>query len=456
MSRVLLVKAFPTWMKSFLVSPPLGVMYLASYLREKKGHEVALVDLRLKGGIKDLEKALDAFAPRVVGVSANAVERESAHFVAGLAKEKRPGCKVVFGGAYPSCAPGNVLGDPKVDFVVQGEGEWTFARLLEALENGGDPGRVPGVSRLAGKDLVVNPSPGFIEDIDRLPLPAWDLVDLPRYWRQTRTAYLRPERYMNIFTSRGCPYRCIFCHKIFGKKTRFRSAEHVFKEMAHYRNEYGIREIQIDDDIFNSDISRLHKICDMIIDNGLKIKISLPIGLRIDLLDKLTLMKLRDAGVYFMSVAIETGNEFMQNYIKKNLDLKNAKKIISYARSIGITVNGFFMLGFPNESISQMKDTINFACESDLNFASFMAVRAFPGTKLFEIMEKNINNYYYNIPYEVPCNNLSGIDDTEFKKLFSYANIRFYGKAYNRIVRSGAYKHMDFPGGIKAFIERAF
>lgn len=209
------------------------------------------------------------------------------------------------------------------------------------------------------------------------------------------------KKYMAIFTSRGCPYRCIYCHNIFGKKFRKRTAENVFAEIKELHDRYGVDEIHIFDDIFNLDIQRAKKICDLIINSNIRIKLAFPNALRGDTMDKGLILKLKHAGAYAMTFAMETASLRLQNMIHKNIDIEKLKEAIDFASSLGILTKCYFMLGFPSETIDEMKKTIDFACNSSLLLASFFIVTVQKGTGLFSLVKElypafNVDFNYYD------------------------------------------------------------
>jgi radical SAM superfamily enzyme YgiQ (UPF0313 family) len=196
--------------------------------------------------------------------------------------------------------------EPSLDVVVRGEGENTIPELVDK-----DNKNLSGIKGIAFRDdgriVLTEPRP-YIQDLDALPFPAWDLVDLKLYARFRSMASVGLRKYMTIFTSRACPYRCIYCHNLFGKNYRTRSPENVLNEMEILVKDHGVEEFEILDDIFNLDIPRAHAICDLIIKKKLKIGFSFPNALRGDRLPNDLLRKFKEAGLNFTSIAIETAS----------------------------------------------------------------------------------------------------------------------------------------------------
>ncbi|MCK5605262.1 cobalamin-dependent protein [Candidatus Pacearchaeota archaeon] len=392
MAKILLIKAskqperctFP-----HIVSPPLGVMYLASALRNK-GHQVKIVDmwldyLDISGALKEFRK----FRPDIVGVSSLNAEATLTH---QLAKEikKESSCKVVVGGPYATTSAESAFNDSNIDYLVLGEGEQTLPELVGAVSGGRDLSQIKGITFKANGNLIKTPPREFIQNLDELPFPSWDLIRIDEYGRYWRTSVLRSRRtYMPIITSRGCPYQCTFCHNLFGRRFRVRSAENVFSEIETLYNTHGIRDFEVMDDCFNLDKERALKICDLIISSGIKIGLCIPQGLRGDIVDKELLLKLRQAGTYQISYAVETGSLRLQKMIKKNIDLTKIEKVIAETAKLGIIVNGFFMIGFPTETRKDLRDTVRFALKSKFDTMSAFMVNPFPSTELYQMVKKS-------------------------------------------------------------------
>lgn len=420
-NKIFLIKPFKLTYP-FVVSPPLGLMYLASVLRNK-GHQIKIVDMRLdRLKPEDVLKQFKDFQPDIVGFSTITPEANSMHRIVSLIKRENPLCKVIVGGPHASSYPQETLQDSNIDFLVIGEGEQTTPELIEAIEAGRDFTDIKGIAfRHNGQTIFTSPR-APITDLDSLPFPAWDLVEMEKYFRCNRFSFnnLTSRRpYMSIFTSRGCPYRCIYCHNIFGKGYRARSPENVLLEIETIKNKYNICEFEIIDDCFNLDLSRAKKICDLIIERKLNIKLSFPNGVRGDAMDEELIHKLKKAGTFLINYAIETASPRLQKLIKKDLNLMKVKQMISYTSQIGIFTHGACMLGFPTETKEEILETIKFATDTDLDSASFFIVTPFKGTELFAMARSlgkrvmiDFEDYYFNF-------NIFNLSKVDSKELFA-------------------------------------
>lgn len=428
MIKILFIKAQNITKDNFSIVPPLGLMYLASVLREKDNFEIKIVDTRLrKYGESEIRSEVKNFKPDIVGVSAISFESQSMHFIAKSVKKENKNIVVLCGGPHPSIAYDIVLRDENIDYVVIGEGEANIYNIIKSISAGKKPYEVKGVAFRDNGTIYTNLPGSFVRDLDELPYPAWDLIDLNRYSVFKSMGTTGRKKYGIIVTSRGCPYRCIFCHNMHGKVYRYRTPENVIEEIGMLKKYYDIRKLEIIDDIFNLLNERSKEILSLIIKNNINVEICFPNGLRGDLIDKEFIDIMKRAGTSYVSIAIETASERLQRYIGKNLDLKKTKEVIEMLYEAGIYSNGFFMLGFPTETREEMISTIRYAVDSKLTQAMFFRVIPFIGTKMYESIDKSkIKNDWEKHDYFVSSYNLSEVDEFEIGKMIRKAYRSFY------------------------------
>jgi len=387
--RILLVQAaWSTDDWAAIPTMPLGLISLVAVLREEFGDEVtcSLLDLSLRRSdpTQELRQALLSFQPDVVGM------RGLTHQHAGIVafcrqtRELLPQARIVVGGPHASTAPEMLLAEESIDCVVPGEGEETFRELVGAWLRGEDATAVKGTAWRGEDGVRFAPPRPPLRDLDQLPLPAYDLLDFPAYHaRPTMTMY-KAEAYANIFTSRGCPYGCSYCHRIFGKQVRLRSVPSLMEEISFLMDEYGISELHIIDDIFNIKKRRVLEFAEAIGKLSRPLRLAFPNGLRADLMDQEVVRALGSAGTFFVRYAIETACPERQKLIGKNLDLERAYEAIEMTAEQGIFVGIFNMLGFMGESAEEMRRTVERACQTSAIFAHFFRVTAYPGTQLWK------------------------------------------------------------------------
>lgn len=428
--RILLVRPNSGIVKT---PPPLGLMYLASFIRNKGFSDIKIIDARRRR-LNDaaLKDEIAHFAPQLVGITGLHFESQGAHTVARISKSLNRNCIVVLGGPYASADYGRALEDESIDYCVVGEGEESFYELAKSVLEGRSSDGLPGIAYRSKGGYAYQPRPVYIKDLDSIPHPAWDIVSLEQYFDSRRLSIGNPlqveERAVPIFTSRGCPYGCYYCHNLFGKKVRFRSPQNVLEEIDYLVSQYGVKEIEILDDVFNIDKERAARICDLIIEKRLKLKINFGNGLRADVMDEELIDKLKAAGTYRMIYGIETGSPRLQDLIGKRLNLKKTQEVITMTAKKGISTGGFFMMGFPTETREEIEATIEFAHRSRLHTASFYYVKPFPGTELnISINNKKID---YGSPefssYNTLSDNLSCVTNGELKNLKRRAYREFY------------------------------
>lgn len=392
-------------------SPPLGAMYLAGSLRKHydEGMDIRILDMGVsRRPFLELESTLKEFQPDFVGFSALSYEAKDMHTCAEIVGDICPDAFVAAGGPHATSFYDKVLNDKNFDSVVIGEGEETIVELFKAVEARGDSPLYGGsaeslknVKGLAFRDekgeIVLNEPRLPIKDVDSIPFPSWDLVNLDAYSHMaSMNDFYAALPYMVVFTSRSCPYRCNYCHQIFGKGFNARSPENVVEEIEILTKEVGVKEIQIIDDIFNFDIERASKICDLIVERGIKVKICFPNGLRGDRLPDELIHKLKAAGTYCLTIAIETASERLQKAIEKNLDIEKTSRAIEETYRSGIIPCGFFMLGFPSESREELQATIDFACRSKMLKAGFYNVVIYPRTDIYDMARAAYPDYKFD------------------------------------------------------------
>lgn len=372
------------------VSAPLGILYLSSALERALGSRIEIEAESLSLAVRssaEIEGWLRARTPDLVGISSSLLEEPLAVAVAQAARQLPNGATVVLGGPYASCAPERALAKTGADFAVCGEGERSFPALVEQILDGGDDAEIPGVARLDAEGGFRQGAPvAPILDLDAIAFPAWDRIDIGAYSRLYNfndLPLLRPP-HAPLLTSRGCPYRCSFCHNVFGKRFRARSPENVVAEMELLHDRHGVNELHIVDDIFNAQPARVQRICDLIIERGLDVALAFPNGLRGDLLDVDLLRSLQRAGCYSITFALESASPRILEKMHKRLHLERLAGAIRQASELGIITSCFVMFGYPTETPEELEATLRWVRDSDVDFPRHSIVSPFPGTELAE------------------------------------------------------------------------
>ncbi len=390
--------------------PPLGLAYIAAVL--EKDYEMGILDCVVEGydhespaendmivyGLPqdEIKKRIEDFNPDIVGVSCLfSTQSKNMHAITSTVKSISDGIKVVVGGAHASACPDQVMKDKNVDYVIIGEGELSFQDLCASISSEDDSCKnIDGIAFRSDDKTVINPKSGFIDDLDSLPLPARHLLPMEKYFEinsphGTVTKY---NRSTPVITSRGCPMKCIFCsiHTVWGRKFRARSAIKVFEELKMLKEEYGIREVQFEDDNLTLNKRRAKEIFRLMIDGGLDIIWTTPNGLAAYTIDEELVALMKESGCQRACLAIESGDQdTLDNIVNKPVKLHKMPETISYFRKYGIAPDAFFVVGFPGETKEKIKKTFKYARSLDLENINFFVATPYPGTELDSICRTN-------------------------------------------------------------------
>jgi anaerobic magnesium-protoporphyrin IX monomethyl ester cyclase len=367
---------------------PIGLVYVATALKQALGDRVE-VEIRSYNDKVDSEQTvrawLDQLKPEIVGLRALTMGRGPLHAIADLARALGVPL-VVAGGPHATDSPRDVLANASFDCAVIGEGEETMVELVQRFLADEPLSEVEGLAvRTPGGAVQVWRRP-LIADLAALPAPDHRLVDFQGINSgHVDFSFRYNTPHANLFTSRGCPYRCIYCHQMFGKRYRGHSAARIMEEIRTLHDDFGITQFQIIDDIFNIDKRRAMALFESIARSGLKLVLSFPHAVRGDLVDAELVDAMWEAGVRYVAYAVETASPRLQELIKKKLDLDRIAEAIRLSTAKGIVTRGFFMIGFPSETEEEAKLTVEFAKSSDLVLSLFFNVVYFPGTELHRL-----------------------------------------------------------------------
>jgi len=382
------------------VNPLLNLALLATPVIEA-GYKVKILDLNI-GNDSDLflKDEISKENPRFVGITFTTPLYSEAKRLAEFIKGFKPNTILIAGGAHATTFPKEILKESAFDMVAVGEADFTMRDLLTIKERRD----IKGLVFKENGDIIDTGRGEYIDNLDNLPLPAWHLYDLRKYNRISLSNRESPPGYLE--TSRGCPWRCVFCNKnIQGTKFRPKSPKRVVDEIE-YMLKVGFKEINILDDTFSTDINRAKAICDEIVNRGLKFPWHPLNGIRVDCIDKELFIKMKKGGCYKVSFGIESGNQNILDRIDKRIKLQQVRDAVRWASEVGFETFGYFMIGLPGETAESIKDTIRFAKELKLDIAKFNITIPLPGTKLFEewdkggyIKTKEWGKYNFYSPY---------------------------------------------------------
>jgi magnesium-protoporphyrin IX monomethyl ester (oxidative) cyclase len=389
------------WMQ---VTEPLGLLYLASYVRGFSSHTVHLLDCLANKHVTKVRQNLywygltgekilreiDKFQPDVIGITCMFSKKKNDFL--RLAQDIRhafPGVILVAGGTYPSLFPAEVIETGLIDYCVIGEGERTLLDLLNALLDSTESlSTIEGLAFLKDSEVLVTQKTSYIKGLDQIPFPARDLIDYEAYLtRRSMLHGLGLKRSASILTSRSCPNRCNFCsmYKIHGPKWRCRSTENVLDEIVHLKQRYNVQDLFIMDDNFTFSKDRVIEICEAIRRSNIRIRWNTPNGISINTLDKEVLSAMKAAGCKGICVAIESGDMELRNkVIGKKLTDQKIETVIKIASEIGLFVTAFYIIGMPGETEEKFEKTLQQLKTLPLNGAAAAFANPLPGTRLYE------------------------------------------------------------------------
>ncbi len=365
------------------VMPPLGIGYLAA-VAERRGFPTDIYDLsRRHLTWPAFDNRLRAGAYRVVGVSVSTPNYAAARALVGRLRRVLPEALIVLGGAHPSAFTERTLREFGVDFAFQREAEVSFPAFLAAVAADVEPlGAVPGVFAVRDGRFVGEPEPSFIGDLDALPWPAWDKLEPQRYPPMPHQFFVRRLPVAPVLTSRGCPMDCSFCATsfLFGAAVRTRRADDVVEELRFLRDRFGIREVHFEDDNMTLPRDHARTLFEKIIAANLGLTYKFPNGLMTKTLDDEVLSLMARAGVYQISLGIETTVENALDKETKFVPYEQLRAVVAAAKRRNIEVQGLFVVGLPYDDANGVRRTVRDAIRLGLDLAHFGVFVPLPGS----------------------------------------------------------------------------
>lgn len=360
--------------------PPMGIAFLSAVARES-GYDVHIFDANMeKKPLLRLQRILQEHKPDVVGISFTSLIADSAHVVARIVKEKDPGITVIAGGYHPTVMPEEVIKDASFDFVVRGEAEITFLEWLKRYEGDKDFAQVKGLVFRKDAEIFDTGKRGLIDDLDSLPIPAYDLLPLNRYSSLLSTR----KPYVTFIRSRGCPFRCIFCgvQKMFGREYRCQSPEKTISEIDRLVKQFKVKEILFKDSDFLIDKVNVMRLCDILCERDYDLIWSC--NARVDMVNKKTLDIMKKAGCRLISYGVESGDQTVLERLKKDITIEQIQEAIALTKGTGIQCEMSMILGCPGETKTSVSQTVEFVKKLNPDYAFFGYLAAFPGSELYD------------------------------------------------------------------------
>ena len=384
---------------------PIGLLYIAAVLKNA-GYEVEILDAFIsaifqKNGetitvglpFEQIKQQISLRKPEMVGISGPfTCQIENSVKVSNIVKEVDSNIWTVMGGPHVTLIPRDFLEEVKnVDIAVTGEGEYAMLDVAQAFEDKKQLSQVQGIAYRQNGKIIVNPSRPLVENLDQLPYPAYDLVDMEQYLNPKKIGYRSfQDRAISMITSRGCPFKCCFCavHLHMGQKFRAHSSEYVLDHIQYVVDKFNVKNIFFEDDNLTLDVKRFEEICDGIIKRKIKIGWETPNGVRADCLNLELLKKMKQSGANSIFVGVESGDQqILDKVICKSLDLNRVVEFAQNAKQIRLKTGAFYIIGFPGETKENMQRTVDFALELkrkyDVGMHLFMATPSY-GTRLYD------------------------------------------------------------------------
>ncbi len=369
---------------------PLGLGYIAAYLRKYGNHDVEMYEMDAQGlSLHDIAGIIKKGSPDVIGLTCSTPSFFRAIELAKAARDNSP-AKIVLGGVHASALPEFILNNYSglIDCVICGEGEITMLELVNAYQNKSEIGVIKGVVYKKNSSIVSGGNRPFIQELDSIPFPARDLI--PQRLFMPNLHNMRYKRCFSILTSRGCPFNCSFCASriVSGERYRMHSAEYVLDEMDMLKTDYNAQQLLITDDTFTLNNDRLEKVCKGMIDRKLNLKWFC--FSQVNTVNRAILKLMKKAGCYNIGFGIESGNEEGLRKIGKPINLQKGLETVHMANRLGFKTQAFYIFGLPGEKREEMLQTIKFAKKVGATVAFFNMLVPYPGTRDFRQLFSSI------------------------------------------------------------------
>jgi anaerobic magnesium-protoporphyrin IX monomethyl ester cyclase len=364
------------------IFPSLALASLAAWIRQN-GFAVSLVDLHVENVYpKAAASRVRDYDPHIVALTSKTLGWPAVIEIAQMVRETCPNAVIVVGGPQMSIYPEESLSWECFDIAVVGDGEETLLDICEHVHSGSDYSNILGTCvRLPTGDVIKNPARPLAKDINKYPMPAWDLLPVHDYHCLT---LLRP--FATMVTTRGCPWHCGYCSQVYSEKLRFRDVGLVAEEMEFLERNYGVREIVFFDETFTIGKKRMRRFAQEVQRRNLSVKFN--IRARVDTIDRDVVRMLKGAGLRSIHMGVEAGSDRVLKIMNKQITREQTENAFRICREEGVDTRGYFMIGYYDAVPQDVEDTIEFASSLGLDWASFSVATALPATDLYRIAQE--------------------------------------------------------------------
>lgn len=331
------------------------------------------------------QRELERFSPSVVVIMVEHINANVAEAVTTCAKKL--GAATIWVGPFATALHEREIRRESVDYILRKEWDYAVRDLLEAMAGDQPLSQVKGLTWIdESGQIVVNEDRPLIDDLDQLPIPAYDLLDLNKFYESVFVAFPAA----TIITSRGCPNNCVFCsypQTIYSREFRAMSPPRVIREIECLVNDFGVKEIRVDDDTFNIDEQRVIEICKLIVQRHIKVLFS--VQARAQLMTEESARWLKKAGCRMVLYGVESGSNEILKKMKKNTTKEEIRRGVGIAKRHGIDVLNSVMLGFFWDTKETVEQTMKFAFELNGEFTQMSTPTPLPGTEYYQLLERN-------------------------------------------------------------------
>lgn len=406
------------------IIPPLSLAYVAAIL-EKSDCKVQLIDASAFDFTKEqVADEINKFNPDFIGFTSTTIDfHNTLDWIKYI--KKMTGKPVIIGGIHLSVYPKETLYHEEIDYGIIGEAEETLPEFLEALVENRDLNSVKGICYRNKAAVVITEKRLPVKNLDECPFPARHLLPNEKYY----SLISKKKNFTAMLTSRGCPFRCIFCDNQ-TISYRYRNPKNIIDEMEQCKRLFNINEIDVFDALFSISPDRVIEICREMRRRKLDIRWSF--RTRVDLVTKEMLKELKATGCTRIYYGIESGDENILKAINKKVSMDMIKKVVKLTKDNGIDTFGYFMIGNIGETADSIKKTIKLMLELPLDYVQITPVFAPPNTALYEMLKKEIKKDFWSeytlFPDKKEVLPRYGTDlkDDEINKYIREAYLKFY------------------------------